>query len=194
MLSYFKFLQPHHYFASGQIILGICLLVSLVILPSYFFSFDQGGISNYGAEPRTRWLFTAGFSAATLGTLMAAIALPQRSQHRLQLRIVLVILAVLYLLVMMTTFSYKVSPSNQQLHELSALVLFIGMLLTSLWLRLLARKDSYVRTLFRLFMVSLGLGILNFFGVFNILFIIELMAGIVFAMLLTYEIRKLTVQ
>lgn len=189
-MSQIKTLQPHHIFAAGQIALGLCLLACLVVLPRYFFSFDQGGISNYGTEPQTKWLFVAGFSAAALGTFMAALALPRHAKRRLQLQLILIILAALYFLVMISTFSYKLSLSRQNLHELAAFALFVYMLLICLWLRFMAVKDNYTNQLFVLFFASLVLGVLNFFGVLHILFAIEVAGGIAFALLLTHGLRK----
>lgn len=192
MLPYNKRLQPHLLYAGGQIILGVCLLACLIVVPRYLFSFDQGGVSNYGTESQTKWLFTAGFSAATIGTLSAAIALPRSSTRRLQLRLILIMLAVLYLFVMMSTFSYKLNPSLRQLHEQAAFVLFGGMLFTTIWLRFVALKDAYTNQVFKFFCASLVLGVLNFLGVLHVLFVIEVAGGIAFAILLTHGLRSLT--
>lgn len=192
MFSRIRRLQPTHYFAAGQIILGICILGCLVILPHYFFSLNQGGISNYGTEPQTKWLFATGFSAVTIGTMLAAIVLPKGAKHRVQLRIVLFTLAALYAFVMFSTFSYKLSPSLQHLHEQSAIALFGGMLLVSLWLRFFALKDSYTRRIFIFFCVTLVLGVLNLLGVMPILFAIEIAGGVIFALLMTHGLRTLS--
>jgi hypothetical protein len=158
-------------------------------VPRYFFSLNQGGISNYGTEPQTKWLYAAGFSGATIGTMLAAIVLPKATKRRLQLRFILLILSALYLVVMVSTFSYKLSPSFQQFHELSALVLFISMLLTSLWLRFIAVKNSYINRLFIFLCICMALGVLNYLEVLHILFVIEVVTGVIFALQLTHWLQ-----
>jgi hypothetical protein len=183
--------KPQTYFAVGQVVLALCLFTCLAIIPSYFFSFDQGGVSNYGTEPRTTGLFVLGFGVATLCTFLAGRTLPQKTKRRNQLQLGLYVLACLYLLVMLTTFSYKLNETFRELHGYASIALFVGMLVGALWLRFVAVRDSPGRWAFVVFCVSLGAGVLTVLGVLHLLFTVQLVCGMAFGYMLTHGIAAL---
>ncbi len=186
--------RPEWYITAGQIILGICLLGCLVLIPGYFFSYNQGGISNYGTDPRTTWLFVLGFGAATAGVLLAAFRLPQATTRRLQLQVGLVLLAVLYLAVLLSTFSYKMNESYRLLHLYAAIALFLGMFIGASWLRFVAIKDAPTptRVAFVVFCIGLIIAILMQAGVLQLLFTAQIVCGIAFGYMLTQGVRLLS--
>lgn len=118
------------------------MLACLIIVPRYFFSLDQGGISNYGTEAQTRGIFILGFGAAALGTLAASLKLPKHTIHKSTLKFGMYLLSLSYMLVLISTFSYKLNDSNKQLHLQAALALFIIMLLAAIWFRYYAVKAA----------------------------------------------------
>lgn len=179
------------YFSLGQTILGICLAVCAFIIPSYFLSSDQGGVSNYGTSDRTAWWFTGGFAAAAVGALAAAGALPSSARNRGTLRLFLVLLGILYAVVLGTTFSYKLSDSNREWHQLASLALFAVMLAAATWARFVT-SDKAVRLAFILLLLGLAAGVLTLTGVLHILFIVQIFCGLVFAYLFARTIGVLT--
>ncbi len=182
--------QPHQLFATGQALLGLCLLVCIAIIPSYFFSLDQGGLSNYGTEDKTVWLFVAGFGAASLGAFLAALTLPRSSLRLWQWRAGLLILAGLYLVLMLTTFSYKDNESLRQLHEYAALALFAVMLVEALWLRFTAAKDPLIKPMFNVFAIGFVLAGLTFAGLLHVLFSAQLLCGVAFGYMVVRGLKS----
>lgn len=170
-------------------LLGLCLLVCILIIPGYFFSLNQGGLSNYGTEDKTVWLFIAGFGAASLGTLLAALTLPRSVTWLWQWRVGLLVLAGLYLAVMLTTFSYKDNESLRQLHEQAALALFAAMLAEALWLRFSATKDPLIKPLFNVFIIGFVLAGLTFAGLLHVLLSAQLLCGVAFGYVVVRGLR-----
>ncbi len=191
MTTWLQTLRPHHYFAIGQIALGLSLLLCLVIIPRYFFRLDQGGVSNYGTEQQTVWLFVFGFGAAALGALLAAARLPTGVVHRRRLQFELVVLAVLYLAVLFSTFSYKDNEAYRQLHVQAALVLFVWMLTSALWLRFVVVRDVIMKRLFIVLAVGFVLSGLTFLGYLHVLFTAQLVSGIAFGYMMTHGMKVL---
>lgn len=185
MFSRMSAIRPETYIAAGQIGLGLCLLGCLVIIPDYLFRFNQGGISNYGTEARTQYLFVLGFASVTLGTLLAAFSFKSR------LRVSLIVLALLYALVMLSTFSYKLDDSLKQLHVQTAVALFVGMLFFALWLRVVAVKDAATRRAFLVLCAGIIANGLTLIGVLHIIFVAEVVSGAAFGYMLVHGVAVL---
>lgn len=184
-------LSAKDYFKYGQIGLGLCLLICLFITPDYFFSFDQGGVSNYGTESKTQILFTLGFGFSALGSLLAVKYLPLKFSRRLAMRAMLTILAVLYLAVLATTYSYKINDFYRTIHEWSAIGLFVYMSALAIWLRFWqAREQTLVCRWFWLFVIGLLTAILTFFGVIHLLFTAQIISGLAFAMIVNNALKN----
>lgn len=180
-------MKSHTWFALGQILLGACLGYCLYLIPRYFFSLDQGGVSNYGTDLDTKWIFTAGFAAAALSTFLAAVT----AKGNAALKFALVILAVMYAGVLATTFGYKISDNLYSLHLYVSTALFVVMLIIALWLRFFAIKDTFTNVAFAIFLLGIIAGALTLAGVLHILFAVQLVCGIAFAFMLTHAIKKL---
>lgn len=183
--------KPELYFALGQILLGLCFLVCLLIIPGYFFARDQGGVSNYGTDPRTQGLFVAGFALATLGTVVSAYTLPANTRRKLHVQLGLYVLAAFYVAVLLSTFSYKLSDSLRDLHLRAAIALFAVMFQEALWLRFVAVKDTAIKRAFVIFCVSIVTGLLTLFGYLHILFTFQIVAGVAFGYMATHGIALL---
>lgn len=164
------------YFAAGQLVLAACLFISTLLLPQYFFSLDQGGVSNFGTQGRTVIWFVAGFAAAAGGAFAAARTITGGGQHR-QLRIDLYALAALYLFVMISTFWYKQAEDYRQLHEQASILLFVYMAIMATSLRLSASGDQRTKRLFLVFVCGIILGLATLIGPLTVLFTAQLVAG-----------------
>lgn len=177
--------SPASIFAVSQIIFGLSVLLAVIILPSYFFSTNQGGISNYGTAPATVWLFAGGFAAAAAGCIYAAV-----QTSKISLKVYLVVMSFAYLLVLASTFGYKDSELGRTLHEFSALNLLITMAVGVL----LSLRPMVTRRNKRLalggFALGIGLGVLTFFQVVHLLFSAQLLCGISFGWLITRRLSQ----
>ena len=177
-------LRPERYVAVSQIALGLCLFICLLLTPHYFFSLDQGGVSNYGTENRTIGLFTLGFSLAAIGSLLAGIKIPVHGPKQVIMRLGLLLLSALYGLNLLTTYQYKLNSSSKRLHHQAAVALFIGMLLIVIWLRVVCAKDRKAKLAFIVFGIGFLASTVTFFGFLHVLFTAQLICGISFAYML----------
>lgn len=179
-------MKPQTWFALGQIVLGACLGYCLYLIPRYLFSLDQGGVSNYGTEVDTKWIFTAGFAAAAIGTLLASIVAKGNST----LKLALFLLAVMYAAVLATTYSYKLSDDLNNLHLYASIALFVVMFIIALWLQFTV-KDSFTKICFAVLLLGLVAGALNLAGVIHVLFSVQIVCGVAFAFMMTHGIKAL---
>lgn len=182
-------ISARQFFVAGQIVLGLCLLLCLILVPRYFFSVSQGGVSNYGTESKTVWLFAVGFAVAAMGCLLAAAKLSTRASKHWQLRIMLVLLALLYLGVLFSTFSYKDNEAYRLLHVQAAIALFVWMLISAAWLRFSLVKDVYMRRAFLLLLIGLALSGLTFLGYISILFTAQIFSGVAFGRMMAHALK-----
>ncbi len=200
--------RPKVFFVAGQIALSLCLLGCVVAVPRYFFSLDQGGISNYGTEPQTVGLYAAGFGAAMLGCTGALVA--ARSQlgatsDRFYVQVAMAALAALYLLVMLSTFSYKADDAGGwlalvgQLHENAAMALFLTMFVGAFWLRFAgvddAPHDPYApdpaaKWAFLVFCAGFAVGTLTLVGYLHLLFTAQILCGATFGLMMARRLAR----
>ncbi len=165
------------------------MLLCLILLPHYFFSSNQGGISNYGTEDRTQLIFILGFGTASLFTLIGCFKLPSQTSKIKSLRLLLGLLSMLYLFLLISTFSYKLNDFNKQLHGLAALALFIVMLAGALWIRFYGYANSRLELVFGIFCVGFIIGLLTLVEFVHLLFTSQIICGVCFGFMLTYKLR-----
>lgn len=177
-------IRPDQYIAVSQLVLGLCLFICLLLIPRYFFSLDQGGVSNYGTEDRTIGLYTIGFGVAAIGTLFASLKLPVHTPRLAFVRLELLLLSVLYATSLLSTYQYKLNDGFRLLHEQAAIALFVGMLLVTVWLRFVFANDSKTRRAFIIFCVGFLAAALTLSGFLHVLFTAQLISGISFAYIL----------
>lgn len=180
-----------NYIKFGQIGLGLSLLICLIIIPKYFFSLDQGGVSNYGTDDRTRILFTIGFGIASLSAFLSALYLPARLPKKSTMKSMLLILSALYLAVLLTTFPYKINDFYRGLHEKSAIMLFVFMVIFALWIRFATRLQNLAtKKWFLVFGLGILLSALTLFGVIHLLFTAQIVSGTAFAMIVISVVKS----
>lgn len=184
-----RFKSPAGYFAAGQIILATCLVICTVLAPGYFFSTNQGGISNYGTNNQTVGLFITGFTAAAVGAVAAASRLRAATMQLRQLRNYLFILAILYILVMLSTFSYKQNDDYRQLHEHVSLALFAYMAFMAVRLRLQSGADRHIAAAFGIFLLGLLLGLATLLGPLHTLFTAQVVSAAAFGYMVSRRLK-----
>ncbi|MBC7708123.1 hypothetical protein H7Y63_02790 [Polaromonas sp.] len=173
--------KAYQYLGVSQLIFGLCLLGCFILIPHYFLDSNQGGISNYGTEAQTSALFILGFGSAALGSLVAAIKLGRSVGFSSSLYW----LALSYLFVLVSTFTYKQNTSQRALHELSAVVLLFAMLLVVFKLRKITRHDVRAKIALIIFMVGFLLGCITSTDIIHMLFTAEVLCALSFGYLLT---------
>ncbi len=166
------------------------MLLCLILLPHYFFSSNQGGISNYGTEDRTQFIYILGFGTASLFTLIGSYKLSSKTSRIYSLQLALGLLSLIYFVVLLSTFSYKLTSFNKQLHGLAALALFIAMLAGSLWIRFKGYMDSKLKLAFAIFCLGFIIGLLTLVEFVHLLFTSQIICGACFGFMLTHKLRN----
>jgi len=113
-----------YYFALAQAGLFIFLIISYAIVPA--FAQGSGGISNYGTDPRTVVPFTIAFVLAAVFTYLAAQSIPSNNIFQKKFRLLLKLLAFIYLALLISTYPYQLTPQLDLIHK------FIGLSLLAL--------------------------------------------------------------
>lgn len=179
------------YFNVGQVMLALALLTSLFLLPNYFFSLDQGGVSNYGTESKTQILFSIGFGVAAFLTFLASKNLTKSAQSSRVLKINLIILSVLYVLLLISTYPYKINDLYRSIHEYIAMALFIFMIFFVTWIRCKKDKDNpFIKRMFWVFLAGIVVAGLTLFGFIHLLFTAQIISGMAFALIVSNALKN----
>lgn len=160
------------------------LLLCLLLIPHFLLESNEGGVSNYGIHAKTFIPYTLAFGLCGLLTLRAAWLLPHNRPHYRPLRLSLIIVGILFLLVLFTTYPYKVNSIFDNLHldASTALILFETAL--SLWwsIRLVRDLPNFIASAAQL--VGFVLALLTRFNVIHWLFVAELVLSTAFAVII----------
>ncbi len=183
-------IRAYQYILFGQLALGLSILVCLLLIPHYFFSLDQGGISNYGTEDRTRPLFILGFGAASFATFIGSLRLSKKVSKTNRFQIMLVLLSLLYLTLMFSTFSYKDSSDSMQLHERAALGLILAMAAGAVMIRVKGAIDTRIKVAFYVFSIGFAIGLLTLFELVRLLFTFQIICGASFGYMLVRAVHR----
>lgn len=124
--------------ALSQLALGGFLLVCMVITPKFLLESNEGGVSNYGVHADTVVPYTLAFSLCSLFLWRSGRAIPPTIRFYRAVRRSFAVMAWLFLLVLVSTYPYKLSPVLDKVHVASAIVLAIAELvilscMTFLW-------------------------------------------------------------
>lgn len=155
-----------------------------MLLPHFLFERNEGGVSNFGVHARTVLPYTLGFGGSGLLLIRAAVSLPKHAAHYKTMRRLLAILSSLLLLVLVTTYPYKLNRLLDDLHIFVAQLFFVFELIMSLWLALKLSRNVGNNALLLLQITGSGLALITLFGFLHVLFIAQIIAGLAFAGLL----------
>jgi hypothetical protein len=170
----------------GQIGLVALLLVCFALKPQFLRS--EGGFSNYGITAATIPFFTLAFLFATIGTVVAAQRIARaHTKFAWSLRV----LALLFFCVLVSTYPYKVNNIFDDLHELSAMLLFVWEVCLSVYF---VRKlhDAPNVLLFALQFGASVAALVTFLGFVHLLFVSQFVEGAAFGALLVRSVSKIS--
>ncbi len=119
----------------GHATLLLALPVCYLIVPHYFNG--SGGLSNYGADVRTVVPFTLGFGAAGICSIMAARCYKKRES----LRKPLLLLGILYIVVLVSTYPYQLNDFLDTIHKIAGLLLLVFQAAFGLWLAFVYKRS-----------------------------------------------------
>jgi hypothetical protein len=169
------------YLLLSQLCLLLSVVICLLLLPHFLFSKHEGGMSNYGVHLKTIIPYSLGLLLASFYALRAALAIKIRSSP---LRWLLLGYSALLLLVLVTTYPYKLNVYLKDTHIAVSIVLFWFEVLAAIWLCRAFLEDKINISLVILQIVGLIIGGLTLFGVFQLLFTSELLTIIPFGIIL----------
>lgn len=161
------------------------ITICTIISPEFLFERNEGGMSNYGVHAKTVIPFTLAFLSSMVLVAMAAHVL----SRRIKLKVILYAFSILLLLVMLSTYPYKVNDFYRQLHIVTGILLVSFETVVSIWLAT-AIRDHIATILLAFQVVGSVLALLTLVGVFHILFITQIITGVAFGALLVYSSRR----
>jgi len=172
----------------GQLGLMLGIAISTFLLPRYLMT--GGGISNYGVQPQTVAYYTTGFILASTGALASSYLLQGNTHHNSKLvSRSLIVLSALYILVLISTYPYQLSPALNYIHQAISTTLYIYMTGLGTYLTYNMPRTYINRGLRYLLLSTLVVAILTYSGVVSLLFFNELMTGIVFGTIMFKYLR-----
>lgn len=168
----------------GQMIMFGALLACTIIDPHYLLSDDQGGVSNFGTQLSTVIPYSVGLFASSVTMLYAAGTLRHhRTPHTTALAWLLRVVAIIQLLVLASTFAYKLSTHLHGVHVGATQLFFVAQIIGASWVAI-KFKTPVVLLLYGMFLTGFLLALLTLFGMLHVLFIAEIVATFSFGALL----------
>jgi hypothetical protein len=165
----------------SQIALWSLLVLCSAIAPSVVSS--DGGVSNFGNRLTTVVPYTLSFSLSALFLCVAAAALARVHPHQQWSALVLVGIAVLDLLVLVSTYPRHINLSYSEIHDDLGIALFSYEFVYSIWLVV----RWWHRGAALLFSIEVGgslVGLLSILKVVHLLYYGQVIGGIGFGLLL----------
>lgn len=183
----FMKLSSYRYVQISHIILAIFIVICIFVDPRYFFTRNQGGISNYGTDSRTQIFFILGFLAAAIGTWLAAFTHKNISKFH---KYIMIAIGIMYFLLMLSTIPYKLNSTFKTLHFAAALALFLTMLMMTFWIKYkLAKNSRVIKVWFYIFLLGLIIALLTQLKIITLLFVSQIVVGVAFAVILIYSLK-----
>jgi hypothetical protein len=165
----------------SQIALTSLLALCSCIAPSVVSS--DGGVSNFGNQLTTVVPYTLSFSLSVLFLTFAAAALARVRPDRKWYGLALVGVAVLDLLVLVSTYPRHINLSYSELHDDLGIALFAYEFVWSIWLLI----RGWGREAVGLFLIEVGgslVGLLSILKIVHLLYYGQIIGGIGFGFLL----------
>lgn len=184
--------QVRSYIVWSQIILYVGLAVCLALMPHYLLERDEGGVSNYGTYLRTVVPYTVAFGGSGCCLLLATRSIRAGGNIR-QYRKIIGVIGVLQLLVLVTTYIYKVDVVLADLHIVVAVILLCAQVVGGWWFVRRVGTRVIDRSLFVVLLVTAVLVLDSAVGPFRLLLVAQLMSGLVFGVLLVRSTVALSV-
>ncbi len=160
------------------------LTICLAIFPRVLLAGNEGGVSNYGVRTATAIPFTLAFLLCAVLILNAAFLTPRSPSTSCRFRRALVTLGVLFLLVLASTYPYKVNSLLKDIHILTGVLLISFEMAMSLWL-IVSVSRNWINVLFLAIQASgCLLALITLVGVLHLLFLAQMIASAAFGVLL----------
>lgn len=171
------------YVLFSQLALGFFLLVCTVLDPHYLLSRNEGGTSNFGTNRLTVVPYSLALWLCGIFLLLAAHNLTKHAGSRVNLKPILSLLGVLYILVVLSTYPYKLNLFYTRIHIAISIILFVSQLVIGIRFAIL-QSDWLNRSTLGLLFGGVMLSTMTLMGFLPILFISQIITAVAFAILL----------
>jgi hypothetical protein len=161
-------------------------------MPHFLFERNEGGMSNYGVHAKTVVSYSFALGLSGIFTVKAASLVNQKKEITKTLRKLLVVLGLSSIVVLLSTYPYKIDTLLADIHIGISILLFAFEVIASIW---------FVRTLSRNWInaVLLGVQTLGFLlilgsaiGIVHILLLAQLVASLAFGIFLVRAVSRIT--
>jgi len=173
----------------GQISFFVFIGVCTAIIPKFLFESNEGGISNFGVHNSTIVPFSLAFLLSIIFTVMAAEKIKGHTKRLIQIRLVLYILASLTLLVLVSTYPYKINSTFKNLHILTGAIIFVFEMAVSFWLALVIYKNKLNSPILLIQLLGFLAAFFTLIGVLHLLFVSQIVTGLAFGALLIRSVN-----
>lgn len=165
----------------SQISLVSLLVLCCLILPSVVIR--NGGVSNFGNAVATVVPYTLSFVLSSVFLCLAAYELVHLSSGSRRIAALLVVMALLNILVLLSTFPRHRSLAYSELHDDLGIVLFAYQFVLSIWF---VAKRHNLQSSLMLLTQAIGslIGLLSIIKIIHFLFIGQLVGAAAFGLLL----------
>lgn len=186
--------QTVWYITASQYTLFFFLLVCIILNPHFLLTLHEGGISNYGLYAVTVIPYSLALGGCGLLLYRAAWHISTRSKFETRLKRCLKIIGVLYGLVLLSTYPYKLNLFLDRLHIACGIVLFLGELFTGCLLIYHESQNLKRIFIFAVQLVGFGICVLSLLPILHLLFIAQLIFSSAFGILLIISTQRLQKQ
>jgi hypothetical protein len=173
----------------GQLGFALFLALCVVLSPHYVLRSNEGGISNFGVHLKTVVPYSVALILPAALTYWASRFVVPSNTRLHRLRVVLVGYSVLVLLVLLSSFTYKIDTPLKDVHVGVGVVITVFEMAASLWIQ---RELRALAAVLVVEFAGFVLAALTIFGVLHLLFVTQVLVGVAFAIFLVQACRVLT--
>jgi hypothetical protein len=178
----------------SQLSLNGFLLVCLALLPKFLFERNEGGVSNYGVHDRTVVFYTLAFGLSAGLLTAAARSLSVTNKPFTSVKRVFYLLSYLLILVLISTYPYKINQTLDNFHILAGITLFVVELAVSGWFAIFLSRNKINLVLFGLVVSGFTLAFITFAGRLHVLFAAQLLTSLSFGALIIRTTAAVTTE
>jgi len=175
----------------SQILLLVGALVSVALRPEFFFSLDQGGVSNYGVIPLTIFPYTLAMFGCGYFMMRSAFALPSDAHQLRDAGRIIFVVGLFYIFMLLSTYPYQQSLTLTYLHQIISIMMVLILLLSGVWMHVqLNRSNASSRVDIVILVSGFLLGFLTVVDVLRLLFTAQITIAVGFARIYLHFIKQ----
>lgn len=176
----------------SQILLLAGTLLSVALRPEFFFSLDQGGVSNYGVMPLTIFPYTLAMLGCGYFMMRSAFALSSDTPQLRDAGRIIFVVGLFYIFMLISTYPYQQSLALTYIHQIISIMMVLILLLSGLWMHVqLGRSNASSRGDIVVLIGGFLLGFLTFIDVVRLLFAAQIFFAVGFAKIYLHFMKQL---